>query len=339
MNKYEFTGVTKEHMHDGKLHLIKQIKAIRDIEIHSIKAGTLGGWLSEESNLSQTGDAWLTEDSYLVGQSSVSGDVLIYDSNIFDSSVHGAGMIDVSNVFSSELANVNFNNVINSDLSSVNSGYTEFSLWNANLKNVHVNKSVLFMESSTLESRSEVPLLIEVAHPKESVRLYNSQIFISAEFSQYSKLHMNAEIRNVNVSTGQPLTCLVGYESFSWINLKLKNIGFFYGSLHVNGQKINGNGHSILKGTEENTLSLTNATIQSQSSEISGDVYIEGSLQIENSKITDMASVINKSEYDLILKRVQLSEMASIQKTNNISSQIDDSSYNADQVVILDEQT
>lgn len=336
MDKYEFTGRTDEQMYDGKIHILKQIKAIREIRAYGIKAGTVGGWISEDASLSQEGDAWVTAHSHLYGKSHVSGDVLIYQSNIYDSSIQGFGLIESSSIFSSSLLKTHFNNVASSHLSSVTSTGTELQLWKSVLKNANLNKSRFFMEASTLESSVDVPLLIEITLREDMLRIYDSEIYLETGYPQYARLHTKAEIRNVNVPSKAPLTSLVGFESFFWNHLELSNMGFFYGSPHEKVRKSSKNGHSILAGTEQQVLSLADASVQSENSEVSGEVYLEGVIFLEHCKIIDMASVINKSDYDLVMKNVQVSEMASIRKVNNIYSRIDDCYYDADQVVILD---
>ena len=52
--KYEFTGETK--MYFGRT--LRQIRAIKDFS--DVKAGEIGGWIEKESNLSQTGNAWVS---------------------------------------------------------------------------------------------------------------------------------------------------------------------------------------------------------------------------------------------------------------------------------------
>ena len=73
MKKYEFTGVTKNHM--GRI--LHQIKAL--VSFGDVKAGDLGGWIEKEENLSQDGDAWVYDDARVYGDARVHGDVLVYD--------------------------------------------------------------------------------------------------------------------------------------------------------------------------------------------------------------------------------------------------------------------
>ncbi|WIM84919.1 hypothetical protein QP020_02495 [Gallibacterium anatis] len=50
-----------------------QIKALKDLPEIGVKAGDLGGWIENESNLSQNGNAWVFDDAR------VSGDAEVFD--------------------------------------------------------------------------------------------------------------------------------------------------------------------------------------------------------------------------------------------------------------------
>ena len=85
--KYEFTGETK--MYFGRT--LRQIRAIKDF--YNVKAGEIGGWIEKESNLSQTGNAWVyddasvcddarvCDDAWVSGNARVSGDANINNMN------------------------------------------------------------------------------------------------------------------------------------------------------------------------------------------------------------------------------------------------------------------
>ena len=71
--KYEFTGETKIVF--GVT--LKRIRAVRAIGF--IAAGTLGGWISSEANLSQvSGDAWVSGDAQVSGDARVYGTARVY---------------------------------------------------------------------------------------------------------------------------------------------------------------------------------------------------------------------------------------------------------------------
>ncbi len=68
--KYRLYGKKNE---DG----FTRIQALRDIPRHKVKQGDLGGWVLNESNLSQKGDSWISEDAEVSGNARVYGNALV----------------------------------------------------------------------------------------------------------------------------------------------------------------------------------------------------------------------------------------------------------------------
>lgn len=66
--KYKLTGETKEV--DGTT--LYRIEAL--VSFRYAKAGEKGGWIESEDNLSQEGDAWVSDDAQIFGEAQVSGD-------------------------------------------------------------------------------------------------------------------------------------------------------------------------------------------------------------------------------------------------------------------------
>lgn len=78
--KYELTSETKEV--DG--HVLHRIKYLRDVG--RIKAGSYGGWLECENNLSQINDCLVLDDAMVYGFAEVSGKARIeHTAKVFDS--------------------------------------------------------------------------------------------------------------------------------------------------------------------------------------------------------------------------------------------------------------
>ena len=75
MKKYELTNETKT-LAGGTV--LRRIRALRDIPRFGVKAGELGGFVEEENNLSQDGDAWVFCDANVYGNAWVSGDAEVY---------------------------------------------------------------------------------------------------------------------------------------------------------------------------------------------------------------------------------------------------------------------
>lgn len=71
MNKYELTSDFILNVFGKKLF---RIKALVDIECRGVSAGDLGGYIEDEKNLSQEGNAWVYGDARVYGDAEVYGD-------------------------------------------------------------------------------------------------------------------------------------------------------------------------------------------------------------------------------------------------------------------------
>ena len=72
--KYELTDETKG-IGGITLH---RIRALMDISRYGVRAGDIGGWIEAESNLSQYGDAWVSDDARVYGNAKVCDDARVY---------------------------------------------------------------------------------------------------------------------------------------------------------------------------------------------------------------------------------------------------------------------
>ncbi|WJY17689.1 hypothetical protein QQS45_08515 [Alteriqipengyuania flavescens] len=72
--KYELTDDTIK-VTGRTLHRIRAVTAIAGL---GIAAGTLGGYVEAEANLSQYGDAWVYDDARVYGTARVSGNARVY---------------------------------------------------------------------------------------------------------------------------------------------------------------------------------------------------------------------------------------------------------------------
>ena len=71
MKKFELTGETK--LWFGRtLHRIRALVAFGDVDV-----GELGGWIENESNLDQSGNAWVYGNALVSGNALVYGDALV----------------------------------------------------------------------------------------------------------------------------------------------------------------------------------------------------------------------------------------------------------------------
>lgn len=72
MQKYKFTGITKE-VYGRTLNQIVCVTAFA-----SIKSGEIGGYIEKEANLSQDGNAWVCGDAEVYGNAWVCGNAKVY---------------------------------------------------------------------------------------------------------------------------------------------------------------------------------------------------------------------------------------------------------------------
>lgn len=71
--KYELTNITMEFA--GRT--LYRIRALKDFS--DVKAGELGGWVSNEYNLSQYGNCWIYDNAKAMDRSRMYGDSAMYD--------------------------------------------------------------------------------------------------------------------------------------------------------------------------------------------------------------------------------------------------------------------
>ena len=74
MKKFELTSEFNLNFFGRKFF---RIKALVNIERYGVKAGDLGGWVEKEDNLSQSGNAWVSNNAEVSGNACVSGDAVV----------------------------------------------------------------------------------------------------------------------------------------------------------------------------------------------------------------------------------------------------------------------
>ena len=89
MKKYEIIDI--KHPTSPSLH---RIRALRDIPRYGVKAGNFGGYIVNESNLSQDGDCWIGGDAAVFGNAriyenaGIGGMALVYgDACVFGNAI------------------------------------------------------------------------------------------------------------------------------------------------------------------------------------------------------------------------------------------------------------
>ena len=93
---YEFTGETIEYC----FRTLHRIRAIKDLPIHCVEAGELGGWIEKEENLQ--GGAWVFDEAKVFDNAIVYGHAKIYNNALVyqDAKVYGdAAILNDSVIF------------------------------------------------------------------------------------------------------------------------------------------------------------------------------------------------------------------------------------------------
>jgi hypothetical protein len=89
VKKYELTDTTR-NLHGRTLYRIRSL-----IPLGDIPAGTLGGWVESENNLSHHGKSWVGDHAMVFGRAVVSGDakVMGYAKVFGDSQISGEAQV------------------------------------------------------------------------------------------------------------------------------------------------------------------------------------------------------------------------------------------------------
>ena len=68
------------YRHPVRLRQIQALQPLKGAEGLRVKKGDLGGFIQSEANLSQTGNAWVSDEAHVFGNARVVGDALVRDS-------------------------------------------------------------------------------------------------------------------------------------------------------------------------------------------------------------------------------------------------------------------
>lgn len=73
MSKYDLTYNLKK---EGTITLY-QVRALRDIPLHGVRKGDLGGYIQSQANLSQSGECWVAKEAVVLDSATIEGDALV----------------------------------------------------------------------------------------------------------------------------------------------------------------------------------------------------------------------------------------------------------------------
>lgn len=86
MKKFELTNLTRDYfIAPGETLKLYRIRALKNftvgqpgtLDVLEVEAGRLGGWVENESNLSQADNCWVEENAVVYGEAHILGNALI----------------------------------------------------------------------------------------------------------------------------------------------------------------------------------------------------------------------------------------------------------------------
>lgn len=316
MKKYRI-NISKEgtiaNDRTGKVIKIYQIEALIDIPDIGVKAGDIGGFIEDESNLSHEGNCWVFPDSIVAMGSLVAGDALIKG---------GSHVLGGSRVFDRVIVKSGsklFNTLLGKDcycedsrlvsctfyegVRAVDSNVVNMTAWTGQFKKANLNSkqaqfwipkgSACEVVEGTIYHTSKRVAKIEVPF-----KLKNAKLSSLKTFSLKSPLH----IENMRNLGSLHITTLKSHLPGFINELKGKtnmNLMFQKGTIALKDSKVNING--FLPGTYkfENCIIDTYGNIKRK-------VSCKSELSFYNVKLLEMASLVRLGKGNMELRDIVL---------------------------------
>ena len=318
--KYEFTGKSKKESYtnsagDDVTCIVKQIRALRDIPLHGVKTGDIGGYIFSEENLSHEGDCWLAH-GVIRENAKVSGDVLISGGSwshlpsIQGSSViHCTGKIIEAVVFDSKITG-----------------------------DVDINETSI--HESTIDAKNKLRTLDGLIEKTSVLNWGKGEIilercFLKSDIGELKIIGVNdgLNMNNVVIEVRRDGTQKIGdsFDSHIMASGELEDV-YAEDILQVNlNGKLNMKHVFLEKGTELVMHSGSNYNIQGLSKErpvrflngrtylnkanLNGYVCLSGNLLLESTDLKGFAMVENQVDEILTLREVSMNDFTSIMLT------------------------
>lgn len=304
--KYEFTGKTL-YFQNQTLH---QIVAIRDIPtpFALIKAGMLGGYIENESNLSHEDGCWLEEDSRILRNAVVSGYIYVRGSSIIDSGcvLEGMGIVENSklqdvllNGVEVILKNMSMNHSTLYGTVEINEGSIESCeiIHSGGLKMQLINCYILNSVSGTR-------LLIKNEDEKELV-IEDSQILFTGKANRYRKINGYGKIEGFIGSDIHDID-LSGWLFITHVHAK--DCSFVTNRM---------NEFISIRGSEEEPVKIQNGRVFMRNASIEGlGIMIDGYVCLSSVEMYHHASVKNVLDEALEVVDTKIQDCSSLLKEN-----------------------
>lgn len=302
--KYEFTGKTLEFQNQT-LH---QIVAIRDIPtpFALIKAGMLGGYIENESNLSHEDGCWLEESSRIMRDAVVSGYIYVRGSSTIYKGCYLEGMGVIEDA---ELQDVSLNGIeviLKNTSMNRSSLYGSVEINEGSIESCEIIHSgglrMKLLKCHILNSVSGTRLLIQNEDEKELV-LEDSEILFTGEGNRYRKINgygkiegfVGSDIHDIDLS--------------GW--LFLKHIHAKDCSIVTNRM----NEFISIRGSKEGPVRIQNGRVFMRNVSIEGlGILIDGYICLSSVEMYHHASVKNVLDEALEVVDTKIQDCSSLLK-------------------------
>lgn len=295
---------------NGKVE-VYQIEALINIPHLGVKIGDVGGWVEDESNLSQEGDCWIfkegvvARESHIAGNAQVKGKSFLYnksrlfdDASVENSTMDNSFMAQGCKAISSGLQNacfyegVTLSSAITINVTAIHSIFKS--------SRVHAQKSCLVFWNENKKQPN---------------------LFEDTEFAYTSKRKANVRQR-ISV-TGCRLIDIKSFKINSPLRMEFVETNK---SFHLQTMKNLKSEANELKGLSKkeplNLSERTNLSLRDSTITLSG--YLLGSLVVIESKINTFGQLRNHQNGTLMLINVTMKEVSTIQKVSARDRTIED---------------
>lgn len=298
----------------GEKTSIFQIVALVDIPSIGVKAGDTGGFIEDESNLSQEGECWIFDTSVVAQGSLVAGHAIIKNnskvwggSRVFDAAVSKA------EIFSSLIGN---QCVVDSSKVITSNCYEGATIRNSELKNVtlwngHIKDSFLSSENAHFWMGQYVGF-----HMEDSRFQHTGKRLVKIE-SHLSIINANlSNVRTFKLESPLHLRALTTVGGVHLATLESEN------HLFPTTNELMGNGRLSL---------LNKSKVVLKDSSVKMDGYTSGNLTFENCKIDTFGSVRVQKGGGLLMKDSTITEMASVLHNTNAHVDLNEITLSGDE--------
>ena len=297
--KYEFTGETMLiGKSNGERAVVKEIVSLINIENHDVKVGDKGGWIESDKNLSHSGSAWLSPDSFVIDDAVVNGHGYIESTTLREQAIVGNQAVIRSSTLAGRAKVHDSAKVTNSHLDGDTLIGEKSVISNCSFTNVRVERpATLDADSCTIESREPFQVC-----------------------QNLTMSHCNLELHNGKVNAASILTNVHAINDSSiefYTRTEMKRVFMEEAEIHTTdgvGQesvvRLVGDEEIVLK----NGIFLLDRTMVYDNVELDGGVYNSSVIWLSESSLKGFAKIKRtQPEAVFFLKRLQMSECSKLE--------------------------